>query len=153
MKLTGLVPPSFKCDIICTGQRLTEKSWNYLPHNEKRDGIWSSGSSECIQFWKASEIREYWHNSQDIRPPINHVIFCFSKWRLGTLSWHHWPLLGAYTFHRWWLCQLCSFGKMWGWLMEGDGQNEDNNVEISTMAILFLQAPLCSSFYFTGAIF
>lgn len=35
--------------------------------------------------------------------------------------------------------------------MEGDGQNEDNNIEVSTMAILFPRALLCPSFYFTGA--
>lgn len=40
---------------------------------------------------------------------------------------------------------------MWGEVIEGDdGENKNNNIEMNTMARLFLQALLCSSFYFMG---
>lgn len=40
---------------------------------------------------------------------------------------------------------------MWGEVIEGDdGKNNNNNIEMNTMARLFLQALLCSSFYIMG---
>lgn len=40
---------------------------------------------------------------------------------------------------------------MWGEVIEGDdGKNKNNNIEMNTMARLFLRALLCSSFYFMG---